>query len=67
VGVGYRESHPGKPYLQIFMKCCISNALDGSEDDILWEDDGEDKDDSDWVTDNNLVMSDDGGLENNKL
>jgi len=26
--------------------------LDGSEDDILWEGDGEDKDDSDWVTDN---------------
>jgi len=23
-----------------------------SEDDILWEDDGEDKDDSDWATDN---------------
>jgi hypothetical protein len=41
-------------------KCCISNALDGSEDDILWEDDGEDKDDSDWVTDNDSVMSDDG-------
>jgi hypothetical protein len=39
---------------------CISNALDGSEDDILWEDDGEDKDDSDWVTDNDSVMSDDG-------
>jgi hypothetical protein len=36
-----------------FKKCCISNALDGTEDDILWEDDGEDKDDSDWVTDNN--------------
>jgi hypothetical protein len=34
--------------------------LDGSEDDILWEDDGEDKDDSDWVTDNNSVMSGDG-------
>jgi hypothetical protein len=29
----------------------MSNALDGSEDDILWEDDGEDKDDSDWVMD----------------
>jgi len=43
-----------------FKKCCISNALDGSEDDILWEDDGEDKDDSDWVTDNDSVMSDDG-------
>ena len=24
------------------------------------EDDGEDKDDSDWVTDNDTVMSDDG-------
>jgi hypothetical protein len=28
--------------------------------DILWEDDGEDKDDSDWVTDNDSVMTDDG-------
>jgi hypothetical protein len=27
---------------------------------ILWEDDGEDKDDSDCVTDNDSVMSDDG-------
>jgi hypothetical protein len=34
--------------------------LDGSEDDILWEDDGEDKDDSGWVTDSDSVMSDDG-------
>ena len=39
--------------------CCISNALDGSEDDILWDDD-EDKDDSDSVTDNDSFMSDDG-------
>jgi len=30
---------------------CISNALDGPEDDILWEDDGEDKGDSDRVSD----------------
>ena len=43
-----------------FEKCCISNALGGSKDDILWEDDGEDEDDSDWVTDNGSVMSDDG-------
>ena len=50
-----------------FKKCCISNALDGSEDNILWEDDGEDKDDSGWVTDNDSVVSDDGGLKNNKL
>ena len=26
----------------------------------LWEDDGDDKDGSDWVTHNDLVMSDDG-------
>jgi hypothetical protein len=43
-----------------FKKCCINNALDGSEDDILSEDDGEDQEDSDWVTDNDSVMSDDG-------
>jgi len=42
-----------------FKKCCISYALDGSEDDILWEDNGEDKDDSDLVTDTlvSLAMS----------
>jgi hypothetical protein len=27
---------------------------------ILWEDDGEDKVDSEWVTDNDSVMSGDG-------
>jgi hypothetical protein len=43
-------------------KCCISNALDGSEDVIVWEDDLEDKDDSDRVEsmDHDSVMSDDG-------
>ena len=45
--------------IRSFKKWCISNALDGSEDDVLWEDDGELKDDSDWVTDNDSVMSDD--------
>jgi hypothetical protein len=43
-----------------FKKGCISNALDRSEDDIVWEDNGEDKDDIDWVTDNDSVMSDGG-------
>ena len=43
-----------------FKKCCISNALDGSVDDFRLEDDGEDKDDSDWVTDNDSVTSDFG-------
>ena len=51
---------PESIIVRYFKKCCISNALDGSEDDILWEDDGEDKDDSDWMTDSYSVMSDDG-------
>jgi hypothetical protein len=36
--------------------------LDRSEDDIVWDDDVEHKDVSDWVesTDNDSVMSDDG-------
>jgi hypothetical protein len=46
-------------------KCCISNALDRSEDDIVWEDNDEDKDDNDWVesTNNDSVMSDDGEFD----
>ena len=51
---------PESIIVRSFKKCRINNSLDGSEDDIPWEDDGEDKDDSDWVTDNDSVMSDDG-------
>ena len=51
---------PKSIIVKSFKKCCISNALGGSEDDILWEDDGEDKDDSDWVKGNDSVMIDDG-------
>ena len=51
---------PESIIVRSFKKCCISNALDGPEDDILWEDGGEDIDDSDWVTDNDSVMSDAG-------
>ena len=51
---------PESIVVRSFKKSCISNVLDGSEDDILWEGDGEDKDDNDWVTDNDSVMSDDG-------
>ena len=51
---------PESIIVTFFKKCCISNASDGCEDDILWGDDGEDKDDSDWVTDNDSVMSGDG-------
>jgi hypothetical protein len=53
---------PESTIITSFKKCCISNALDEFEDDIVWEDNVEDKDDSDWVesTDNDLVTSDDG-------
>jgi len=54
------EAIPESIIVRSFKKCYISTALDGSEDDILWEDDDEDKDDSDWVTANDSVMSDDG-------
>ena len=51
---------PDSIIVRSFKTCCISNALDRSEDDILREDESEEKDDSDWVTDNDSVMSDDG-------
>ena len=51
---------PESIIVRSFKNGCISNALDGSEGDFLLEDNGEDKDDSDWVTDNDSVMSDDG-------
>jgi hypothetical protein len=51
---------PESIIVRSFKKCCVRNALDGSEADILWEDNGEDKDYSDWVTDNGPVMSDVG-------
>jgi len=51
---------PENIIVRSFKKCCISNTLDGSEGDILWEDDGEDKDDSDWVTDDDSGICDDG-------
>lgn len=34
-----------------FKKCCISNALDGSEDDLLWEDSSNEDDVSDTDSD----------------
>jgi hypothetical protein len=51
---------PESIIVRSFKKFCISKALDGSEDDILTEDDGEDNDDSDWAMDNDSVTSDDG-------
>ena len=43
-----------------FLKCCISNSMDGTEDDVLWED-GEDvcSNDSDSASDADLMYADD--------
>ena len=55
-----RKAIPESIIGRSFKKCCISNALSGSEDGILWEDDGEGKGDGDWVTDSDSARSDDG-------
>ena len=60
MGVGCMESPPGEHYRQIFQEVLHKQCFGRIRNDILWEDDGEDKDDSDWVTDNDSVMSDDG-------
>ena len=54
------ESHPGEQYRQIFQEVLHKQCFGRIRNDILREDNGEDKDDSDWVTDNDSVMSDDG-------
>ena len=54
------ESHPGERYRQIFQEVLHKQCIGRIWNDILWEDDGEAKDDSDWVTDKDSVMSDDG-------
>ncbi len=55
--------HDLKPAIIVrsFKKCCISNALDGSEDDVLWEDskDGNDGDTDDDVDDDDDDVDDD--------
>ena len=58
--VGCMESHPGEHYRQIFLEVLHKQRFGQIRNDIQWEDDGEDKDGSDWVMDNDSVMSDDG-------
>jgi len=53
------ESHPGEHYRQIFQEALHKQCFGRMKDDILWEDDGKDKVDSDWVTDDDSFMSDD--------
>jgi hypothetical protein len=40
-----------KSFLAGFKKCCISSDLDGTEDDILWQDVEDENDDSDCEDD----------------
>jgi hypothetical protein len=44
-----------------FQKCCVTNALDGSEDDLIWENnnDDDDQDSSSSDEDENSGNSDD--------
>jgi len=51
---------PESNYRQIFQEVLHKQCFERIRSDMLWEDDGEDKDDSDRVTDNDSVMSDDG-------
>jgi hypothetical protein len=50
------ESHPVQHYRRIFQEVFHKQCFGRT-------DDGEDKDDSDWVTGNVSVMSDDGGSD----
>ena len=54
------ERHPGEHYRQIFQEVLHKQCFGWIRNYILWEDDGEGKDDSDRVMDNDSVMSDDG-------
>jgi hypothetical protein len=49
-------------YRQIFQEALHKQCFgtDPKMTDILWEDDGVDKDGSDWVTDSDWVLSEDG-------
>lgn len=44
---------------QLFKKCCISNALDGTEDDFIWEEENVEQSEDDY--------SDDEDMHNDRL
>ena len=54
------KSIPAELVAKSFKKCCISNALDGTEDDFLWDDE-DDSDVDDSGSDNFTSDSDDAG------
>ncbi|KAJ4426354.1 hypothetical protein ANN_27168 [Periplaneta americana] len=53
---------PGDSIIKGFKKCCVSNALDGSEDDVLWaeSDEQSDSDETNTGTGSSEVSSDIG-------
>jgi len=52
--------HSGISSALVFADFLKEKKLVRGSNPHLWEDDGEDKDNSDWVTDNDSVMSVDG-------
>ena len=54
-------SIPAELVTKSFKKCCISNALDGMEDDLLWDDDEDDSNIDDPRSDYLPSDSDDTG------
>ena len=41
-----------------FLKCCISNNMDGTEDDIIWDEEDVNDSDSDVHSDGDLLYPD---------
>ena len=56
---------PAELVAKSFKKCCISNILDGTEDDLLWDDDEDDSDVNDSSSDHLPLDSDDADEEEN--
>ena len=64
------EAIPAPMIKKSFLKCCISNKMDGSEDDILWQDteetDGEETDTEDNCTEETDMETDTEADDNDK-
>ena len=54
-------SVPAESDAKSFKKCCVCNALDGTKDDPLWDDDEDDSDVNDPSSDYLPSDSDDAG------
>ena len=60
-------SIPAELVAKSFKKCCISSTLDGTEDDLLWDDDKDDSDVDDPSSDCLPLDSDDDGEDEDSV